>query len=197
MIYGTAMKTSLLFAVALATLAPQSAEARDLLALSDNGKLEGGFVQLEVSGSLLTDAANKALLAGNFGYGLRGGYRWGGWGLMLHFEQSFWLTTEQNSEVVQGAFNIGLGGEVTYARGFVRTSLTMGPSILAFDTALDDAGTTGFYFDLRPAGLRWAVHDYIALGLDPIHFTVVAPVLGGIPLIQVQYRTSFYVEGAF
>jgi hypothetical protein len=162
-----------------------------------DGKLEGSFVQMELHASLLSDAQDKSLLQGTFGYGFRGGWRWGGWGAFLQVEQNLWLATEQRDEVVYGAVNIGVGGELTYANGFVRTSLAVGPSILAFDTVLDKAGTTGFFFDFRPLGLRWAVHERLVLALDPLTFTVVAPVLSGIPLANVEFRAAFYVETSF
>jgi hypothetical protein len=173
-----------------------SASAADYRSLVD-GKLEGNFVQAELHASLLSDAKDKSLLQGTFGYGFRGGWRWSGWGVFLQVEQNLWLTTEQKNEVVYGAVNIGLGGEFTYANGFVRTSLAVGPSILAFDTVLDKAGTTGFFFDFRPLGLRWAVHERLVLALDPLTFTVVAPVLGGIPLANVEFRSAFYMETSF
>ena len=173
------------------------AVADEVAGEDEKGRLNGPFVQLELHASILSDAADKALLAGTWGYGLKGGYRWKSWGVFGQFEQNFWLTTEQSIDVVMGAFNIGVGVEVTYANGFVRSALALGPSILAFDSALDDAGTTGFFFELRPVGLRWDVHRNVVLGLDPISFELVAPVLGGIPILQAQYRTTFYVEGLF
>ena len=90
-----------------------------------------------------------------------------------------------------------MGVEYLYADGFVRTAVTVGPSILAFDTGLDVAGTTGFFFDARLMGLRWAPHKRLVLGLDPVAFSLVAPVLDGIPLINVAYRTCFYAEVMF
>ncbi len=173
------------------------AAADEVAGMDKDGKITGPFVQLELHASILSDAVDKALLSGAWGYGLKGGYRWGSWGLFGQFEHNFWLTTEQNVDVVMGAFNLGIGLELTYARGFVRTSLALGPSILGFDSALDDAGTTGFFFELRPVGLRWDVHKHVVMGLDPISFALVAPVLGGIPILEVQYRTTLYVEGLF
>ena len=78
-------------------------------------------------------------MQGTFGYGARGGYRWDSLGVFIQLEQNFWLATEVDSKPVYGAINIGLGGELIYAAGFVRTSLSAGPSILAFDTELDEA----------------------------------------------------------
>jgi len=183
--------------IGLALLAATPAAAVELDSLGEDGKLRGWFAAVEGHGSLLSDAANRSMLGGSFGYGARGGYRWNGWGLFASLEHNMWLATEYQTEVVQGAINISVGVELTYARGFVRTSLAVGPSILAADTILDDAGTTGFFIDFRPVGLRWAVHEKLALGLDPIGFALVAPVLGGIPLIYAQYRTHLYLEATF
>ncbi|MCA9539087.1 MAG: hypothetical protein KC620_09370 [Myxococcales bacterium] len=182
--------------LALVVASPAAAETR-LVSLAEDGTLNGWFAQLEAHGSLLSDVADRSLLAGTFGGAARGGYRWQGWGAFLHIEQDSWLTTDNKTEVVQGAVNIGVGGEYTFAEGFVRTSVAVGPSILLFETVLDDPGSVGVFLDTRPLGLRWTLHEHFALGLDPIGFTVVAPVLDGIPLVQVEYRTALYVEGAW
>lgn len=151
-------------------------------------------IQAELHGSLFADIADRSLIAGTYGPAVRVAHRWGRWGAFLQVEHDFWLSTELESEVVQGAYNIGLGGEVTYHGGAARTALALGPSILAYDTVLDEAGEVGIFFDLRPVGLRWPIAERWHIGLDPIGFTVVAPVLDGIPLVQFEYRTALYVE---
>ena len=185
--------------VLLASLSPTgaTAESPTLSSMDSKGRLQGAFVSVDLHGSILSDAADKALLSGTFGYGVRGGYRWNSWGLFAQFEHNMWLATEASVEVVSGAFNVGVGVDYTYAQGFVRSSLVLGPSILAFDSALDDAGTTGVFFELRPVGLRWVVHENVTVGLDPISFALVMPVLGGIPIVEPQYRTIITVEGLF
>jgi len=159
--------------------------------------LTGPFVAVEGHVSLFSDLAEASILAGTFGYGARGGYRWCGWGVSLTVEHNLWIATEYDSNVVQGALNIGVGGEFIYADGFVRTALAIGPSILAFDTLLDDAGSVGIFLDVRPVGLRWALCDILTVGLDPINFALVAPVLDKIPLLHIQYRTFLYAEAMF
>jgi len=183
--------------VAAGLLVPCAASAQEYSSLDENGDLQGGFVQLEGHLSALSDATDRALLAGTFGVGARAGWRWSDWGAFLQIEHNMWLSTELTQEVVQGAVNIGIGGEYTFAEGFCRTSLSLGPSILAFDTVLDDAGAIGFFLDARVLGLRWTPHERIVLGLDPIAFAIVAPVLDGIPLVNVEYKTVFYVETPF
>ncbi len=96
--------------------------------------------------------------------------------------------------IVPGTLSVGLGGELRYADGFVRTSLAVGPSVLLFDTLLDRAERVGLFVDVRPVGLRWKVNDRFTLGLDPFHLVLLAPVLTQIPLVRVQYRLSFSVE---
>lgn len=167
-------------------------------ALDKNNKLSGAFVAFELHGSLFSDAANLSLTGGSFGYAVKGGFRWSGWGVFGILEHNMWLAPNLiNEKVVMGVVNIGVGAELTYAGGFVRTSLAFGPSLLAFDTILDKAGTTGIFLHVMPVGLRFVVHKHLVLVLDPISFALIAPVLGGIPLITIQYRTTFGVEGSF
>ena len=176
-----------LFLILVATAVPAAAQ----------DELTGPFVAVEGHQSLLTGVANRTLLNVTAGGGLRAGYRWDGWGVFAHFEQNLWQTTEMDSKIVQGAFNLGVGGEYIYADGFVRTSLEVGPSILLFDTLLDDAGSVGVFVDLRPVGLRWNPWEKLHIVAEPLTLAFVAPVLDGIPLIQVEYRSVLGVEWAF
>ncbi|MBW1873104.1 MAG: hypothetical protein JRJ19_13630 [Deltaproteobacteria bacterium] len=82
---------------------------------------------------------------------------------------------EFENELDLGALNVGVGGEYIYANGLIRSSLAIGPSILLAGTPLDRAGSVGFFLDIRPAGFRFHVHDHLAIGFDPITFSIVAP----------------------
>ncbi len=157
----------------------------------------GAFVVVEGHASLLSDLADRSIFSGTFGYAVRGGYRWSGWGVFGMVEHHLWHAMEFESDVTMGAVNIGIGCEYLYAGGFVKTSLALGPSILAKDTLLDQAGSLGLFAEFRPAGLRWRVHPNLAVGVDPIFFSIVAPSLKGVPLFMVTYRTGLYVEGVF
>ena len=158
---------------------------------------EEGFVRAELHYSILTDLSDRSNLAPAFGYAFKGGYRWGVVGVFVGFEHDFWVATEFEVRVVRGAYNIAAGLDFTYFEGRAHTSIAFGPSILAFDTPLDEKGSVGWVLDVRPIGLQWDVHRNVRLGLDPISFAIVAPVLDGIPLTQIQYRTTFYVEAPF
>lgn len=169
--------------LALVTVAAAPADARA------GGYPTGWAVSADLHASLLTDSATDPLVSATAGYGLRAGHRWGPWGVFLQAEHNMWVAIELEQGVQMGAFNVALGGELIFADGWVRTSLAIGASILLHETIFDPPGTAGFFLDLRPLGVRWCVTEGVTLGLDPITFAVVAPVLGGIPLIRVLYRT--------
>ena len=157
----------------------------------------GIFVSADGHLSLLSDIVNSTLLNPTFGWAVKGGYRPGDWGLFLQVEQDVWQPTDSSGKTVLGALSVALGGEMFFADGFLRSSVAVGSSTLLFDTVLDDAGSTGIFFDLRPTGLRWYPSDHFVINFDPLSFAIVAPVLTGIPLIQVEYRTVVGVESRF
>jgi hypothetical protein len=144
--------------------------------------------------SVLNDLADRSVLSGSFGYALRAGRRWDAWGAFLHIEHDLWVATEFELDVVRGAVNVGVGGEHLYHEGRVRTSIAVGPSILVSDTALDDAGSVGVFVDVRPVALRLPLSPQLALAVDPLTLTIVAPVLVGAALVRVEYRTAVYLE---
>jgi hypothetical protein len=145
--------------------------------------------------SILSDLIDRSTLNITFGYAAKSGYRWkSDWGAYLQVEHNLWTETELESTVRQGALNIGAGGERLYFLRRMRAAAAVGISILLYQTALDDPGTTGLFFDVRPTGVRWPLGRGLVMMLDPLTFTVAAPVLGGIPLVQIQYRTVLALE---
>jgi hypothetical protein len=116
--------------------------------------------------------------------------RWGFFGL-AEFDQTldFSLDTQFLS-----VLNLGVGAEYLNFLGHVRSSLTVGTSILLSDTAIDDAGESGWFIDLRPAGLRWAMSDHFTLEFVPISLDIITPVPSGIPLIVFSYGTLLSIE---
>ncbi|MFK8001771.1 MAG: hypothetical protein AB8H86_19405 [Polyangiales bacterium] len=146
--------------------------------------------------SLLSNQVDRSLLNITFGGGIRLGYRGEGarWGGFLLFEQNAWYATDLFQGVVPGVRNLGLGLERLWSSRLVRTSVVVGISMLAYDTELNSKNTTGLFFDLRPATLRWHITRSVVFELTPLHFVVVAPVLDEPRLVTVQYRTTLGLE---
>lgn len=182
-------RSALVVATLAALLGASPAEA------DDDGPR--AFVTLEGHGSALDDTANGALLVPTFGAGVRAGWRWGRWRAGLHVERNWWVPVEFGVAVDEGALNIAAVGEALWFDGFVRSSVALGASILMYDTVLDDAGTTGPFFELRPAGLRWAVGGGVHLVFDPLSVAVIYPVVSDPPLRKIERRTLLGVESTF
>lgn len=178
---------ALVFALVAASLlwAPKASAERLPLRLGIEGHV-----------SLLSNQVDRSLLNITFGGGIRLGYRGDGarWGGFLLFEQNAWYATDLFQGVVPGVRNLGLGIERLWSSGLVRTSMVLGISMLAYDTELNSKNTTGLFFDLRPATLRWHITRSVVFELTPLHFAVVAPVLDEPRLVTVQYRTTLGLE---
>ncbi len=155
------------------------------------------FVTVEGHGSALDDTADGALLVPTVGAGVRAGWRWGRWRAGLHIERNWWVPVEFGVSVDDGALNVAAVGEALWFDGFVRSSVALGASVLMYDTVLDDAGTTGPFFEVRPAGLRWAVGGGVHLVFDPLSVAVIYPVVSDPPLRKIERRTLFGVETTF
>ena len=162
---------------------------------------QGYYVQGEGNVSIIAQSASSdspGTFFRAFGFSAKGGHRWRDKSVFVTLEGSFWRSPliEGGSELVM-ATNIGVGGEILSAGGMLRTSLSFGPSILTIPPKVDEAGKVGIFFDLRPIGCRFRLSRVLVLGVDPLSFNVTVPVLTGIPLIEIEYRTSVYVEHAF
>jgi hypothetical protein len=154
------------------------------------------WVAGELHLSVLSNLVDQSTINLAFGYALRASYRWKtDWGAYFQVEHDMWAETEIETQVRQGVLNLGVGGERLFFQRRMRAALGVGPSILLYETALDDPGTTGLYIDARPTGIRWPVGKRpFVLVLDPLTFTVEMPALSGIPLVQIQYRTLIGLE---
>ncbi len=152
------------------------------------------FFQAEGHLSFLSDAPNRSVFASSRGGAIRGGYRWRRWGIFGHIEQNRWRASETQNVLTQGVLNIGGGGDYRFFEDRVRSSITLGTSTLLFDTLLNDVGTTGFFVDLRPGGLRWFPLDWLTLEFQPMSFSLIAPVVTKPVLVHIEYRTAFIVE---
>jgi hypothetical protein len=202
----TVLRSVLPLLVAFVCGAPATATADDTAAAppTDQDRLKRafdatdfpreGWIAATGHFSLLDSAVTQSLVEASFGYGLRGGYRFGRWGVFGQAEHNLWVATELRRRVSQGAVNVAVGVEVFYFGGFARTSLAAGPSVLVTDTLLDEKGSTGLFIDGRPIGVHFPIGRHFAVTLDPLHIALVAPVLRGIPLAILQYRTDLALE---
>ena len=154
----------------------------------------GPIVAFEAHLSLLSDVADRSLLASAFGYALSVTARVGrDWLVGAKVEHDLWSTFELEGGIDLGALSIAMVVAKLHLDGRVRTTLSAGPSVLLFDTGLDRRGNVGLYLELRPVGIRWS-RPRATVVLDPLTFAVVAPVLTNIPLVQIQYRTVLQIE---
>ena len=156
--------------------------------------LRGFYIQAEGHGSFFSDVGDRSVIQNTFGYGFQAGHRWGTWRLFIRAEHNLWLASEFSRDLNLGALNLGVGVEHLYFDERVRAMLAIGPSVLLFNTEIDQAGSTGFFVDVRPAGLRWPLADGLIVQWDPLTLTIVAPVLTGIPLVMLEYRTAIAIE---
>jgi hypothetical protein len=175
---------------AAAIAAPRTASARDVVL----SKGASAYLQLEAFGSLLNDAVGGSNITAAVGYGGRAGWRRGMIGFFGEFSRDHWLLTEVGTELTQGVLGFGVGAEMLFADGRLRTSAAGGGSTLLFDTAFHDRGTTGFYIDLRPVSLRFRPTDWLVVELAPIGFTLVSPANGELAIRRIEYRTTLALE---
>lgn len=135
----------------------------------------------------------RDLVAARWSVGTSIGRRFSRWGFfgLAEFDQTLDFTLDTQFLSV---LNVGFGAEYLNFLGHVRTSLAVGTSILLSDTAIDEAGESGWFIDLRPAGLRWAIADDFVLEFVPVSLDIITPVPAGIPLIVFSYGTLITIE---
>lgn len=154
------------------------------------------FVTPDVHLAIASETQDETRFARVFGLGLQSGKRWGRWGFFGRAEANLWFSPTDAEDEIQGAMNLGVGADVLTLDGRVQTSLAAGPSILLAGSEGDEPGTVGVFGELRPAGLRFEL-DPGVLTFHPLSTAIVIPVLGGIPLVEIQFRTSLLIEFGF
>ncbi|MCP4133070.1 MAG: hypothetical protein GY754_19040 [bacterium] len=196
------MKKTVILAlvVLLALPALAAAQERDTATVDTKDSIKPAnkiFIQTQFFISVFSDDLDRAILANTGGYGFTGGYKFPLFGVFLHIEQNFWATVEYNREIKPGALNVALGIEKRYFQGRARSSLSFGTSTLLFDTAFDKKGHTGIFLEVVPLGLMFGILDWLSIGLNPISFALVAPVLGTPSILMHEYRTRLFAEVSF
>ena len=122
--------------------------------------------------------------------------RWTAWHLFVQGEANAWRDQrDDGSPDFAMALNLGAGVALDHAGGRLRTSLALGTSLLVVPTDIDHVPSAGVFVDLRPLGFVWPIRTGVRIGLVPLSLTVAMPVLTGIPLVSLQYRTTVSLEG--
>jgi hypothetical protein len=95
--------------------------------------------------------------------------------------------------------DLGLGLRLDFAGGYLRSSAAAGGTLLVVPTDVDKAGTFGAFADVRPLAFVWPLAQVpgTRIGLAPLSLTLAIPVLAGIPLVSIQYRTTVFAERDF
>jgi len=91
-------------------------------------------------------------------------------------------------------FDLGVGARFDFGGGRLRSSVAAGATLLAVPGDVDTAGTVGAFVDVRPVGFAWRLGPGVRLGVVPLSLTLAVPVLTGIPLVSIQYRTTIFAE---
>lgn len=149
----------------------------------------------ELSLSNVSESPDQQSVARAMAAGVHSGYRWGKWGLGGVMEFNFFRQRNLVDEHDQfAALLLGVDGEVLAAGGWMRSRLSGGLAVVLKGTELDEPGRTGFFLDIKPGGFRFVVGDATRLTFDPLTMAVLIPDASGIPLVDVQYRSSVSLE---
>ena len=118
--------------------------------------------------------------------------------LFLQGELNGWRDRRDDGSIdLTLALNLGAGLGYDHAGGRLRSSLAAGTSLLLIPGDVDSAPSAGLFVDLRPVAFLWPIGSGLALGLVPLSLVVSLPVLTGIPLVSLQYRTTIFLEAGF
>jgi len=155
------------------------------------------FAGIEGNFSFLGQLISGEAALGSFAYRVAAGYRPSAFDVFAAVEHGFWKDDEGSERLRIQTLDVGVGVGGTFFDGRVRAELSGGASILLTQSQLDEPGTTGFFLDARPAGIRWRMGGNIIVSLYPLTFAFVAPVTRGIPLVYISYRTAVVCELEF
>ena len=105
-----------------------------------------------------------------------------------------WTGYSREQKDAQASYNFGLGFEYLYFDNRLRTSLSLGMSILGTEAVPDPPGVVGLYVELVPSSYVFRPWKHMNLIVTPLSLYVGMPSLEGIPLVIIQYRMSVTVE---
>jgi hypothetical protein len=155
------------------------------------------FASSEAELAFLGQLASSEPGVGSAAYRVAAGFRPGPLDVFLAVEHGFWRGDDGSQSLSVQTLDVGAGFGASYFGGRVRSEITLGPSILLTRSQLDEAGTTGLFVDVRPAGYRWRFGGRGVFSLYPLTLAFVAPVVQGTPLVYVSYRTVIVFDVEF
>jgi hypothetical protein len=147
------------------------------------------FASSEADLAFLGQIASGEPALGAAAYRVAAGFRHGPLDVFFSVEHGFWRGGEGSRGLSVQALGVGVGFGASYFGGRLRSEIAAGPSILLTRSQLDEAGTTGLFVDVRPAGYRWRFCRRGGVSVYPLTLPFVAPVIEGTPLVYVSYRT--------
>ena len=103
-----------------------------------------------------------------------------------------WYSVERRSMSL-GVTNLGVAAHFLHALRpdlRLRAGAGFGVSVLNQEMIGTDAGTRGWFLNLRLLGLVWDVADCVALTVDGFDLALPAPQLVGSPILYAQHRIS-------
>jgi len=169
-------------------------DREEIRRLNEVIRAKAPWVQMGIGGSLYD--ARRDILFGHYAPSIMGGYRFSTWGAFGTLKLDRVIDFTQNTQSIS-ILGFGLGVERLSFLGHVRTSITLGLSVLMSDTAIDQAGSVGWFLDIRPGALRWDINDQMTFEFTPFAFDITTPVPTGIPLLLLSYMTVVNVEYSF
>jgi len=126
---------------------------------------------------------NTMAWGGTFGIGTRR------FSAFVSVEHGFYGYGAGGPHLSNEVLNGGLGVKWGFFDDHLRASVVSGPAVLLTDSFRTDAGSVGLFFEVKPVGFRIPAGK-VFIEIFPLSFSWVMPVVQGIPLVYLNYRTS-------
>jgi hypothetical protein len=174
---------------ARAEQAPEATPASETTALTPNDRPGAFFGRVALGASYEHTAAST-------GAGIRYSFhrRW-----MVGFDAEwnpyFALKPQKfRTGSANAYFSIIRRSQLDRASMNIRSSASLGASMLLFDLVGADRFSVGPYFGLSFLGVEWKVARSFYLTIDPTYIAIPVPNLKGVPFMYVQYRFLVGIE---
>lgn len=155
----------------------------------------GHFAQFEAGGSMASGKAREPHEVRVISAGARIHSQYDRYGLGLGAElNTFRTKTLSNTDDIQGAMLLGFDTSVLSGQGYVRSFASFGLAVLMEGGEIDEPGEVGFFAEIRPVVIRFLADEDVIIAWAPAAAGVLVPDPTGIPLVDMQFRTTVGVE---